>query len=76
LVVLEFPAVAEKDEGWRQKGETLFEEHKPLDFLLERKALMMWPDWLWARITAVLADVRGHRRRALYLNCEAGHAAA
>jgi hypothetical protein len=34
------------------------------------------PDWLWSRITAVLADVRGHRRCALYPHCEAGHAAA
>ncbi len=34
------------------------------------------PQDLWSRITAVLADFRGHRRRALYPYCEAGHAAA
>jgi hypothetical protein len=61
---------------WRKNGEPLFAQHKRLAFLLQRKALMMWPDWLWSRITAVLADVPGHRRRALYPDCEVGHAAA
>jgi hypothetical protein len=37
-----------------------------------RAELAEWTD----TITAVLADVRGHRRCALYPHCEAGHAAA
>jgi hypothetical protein len=43
--VLNFPALAEQDEGWRRKGEPLFHEHKPLEFLLERKALMTESSW-------------------------------
>ena len=45
MPILEFPAIAEKDEWWRKKGEPLFEEHKPLSFLLERKALMSPASW-------------------------------
>jgi phage terminase large subunit-like protein len=45
MLVLNFPAIAEKDEGWRKQGEPLFPEHKPLDFLLERKALMTESSW-------------------------------
>jgi phage terminase large subunit-like protein len=45
LVILNFPALAEKDEGWRNKGDPLFPEHKPLDFLLERKQLMSEASW-------------------------------
>jgi hypothetical protein len=43
--MLEYQAIAEKDEGWRKKGEALFPEHKPLDFLLERKKLMSEASW-------------------------------
>jgi len=124
-VMLEFPAIAEKDEKWRKKGDPLFPEHKDLAFLLERKALMSPGSWqaeyqqhpvligdstfpveklrvvqvfqrsdiassvlsidkagtvdggaYTARITAVLADVPGRRRCALYPHCEAGYAAA
>jgi predicted phage terminase large subunit-like protein len=45
MIMLEFPAIAERDEKWRKKGEALFPEHKPLDFLLERKALMSDASW-------------------------------
>lgn len=34
MLILEFQAIAEKDEKFRKKGEALFPEHKPLDFLL------------------------------------------
>jgi predicted phage terminase large subunit-like protein len=46
LHLLTFPAIAEKDDvDWRKKGEPLFPEHKPLDFLLERKRLMSEASW-------------------------------
>jgi hypothetical protein len=45
LVILEFRAIAEVDEVWRKKGDPLFPEHKPLDFLLERKKLMSEASW-------------------------------
>jgi predicted phage terminase large subunit-like protein len=38
--VLSYPAIAEVDEPHRKKGEALFPEHKSIDFLLERKAIM------------------------------------
>lgn len=43
--VLSYPAIAEKDEAHRKAGEALFPEHKPLDFLLERKAAMHAANW-------------------------------
>jgi len=49
--VLRYSAVADDDDwsvaaGYRQAGEALFPEHKPLDFLLERKQLMTQASWL------------------------------
>ena len=38
--VLRYPAIAEHDELHRKKGEALFPELKPLDFLLERRKLL------------------------------------
>jgi hypothetical protein len=43
--VLCYPAIAEHDEPHRRKGEALFPEHKPLDFLYERKKLLTQPSW-------------------------------
>ena len=43
--VVSYPAIAEKDEPYRKKGEPLFPELKSLDFLLERKAVMYPPYW-------------------------------
>jgi phage terminase large subunit-like protein len=43
--ILRYPAIAEHDELHRRKGEALFPEHKPLDFLLERKKLLTQPSW-------------------------------
>jgi hypothetical protein len=43
--VLRYPAIAEHDEPHRRKGEALFPEHKPLDFLYERKKLLTQPSW-------------------------------
>jgi predicted phage terminase large subunit-like protein len=40
IKVLIYPAIAEHDDEYRKEGEALFPEHKPIDFLLERKALM------------------------------------
>jgi predicted phage terminase large subunit-like protein len=40
LKVLRYPALAEKDELHRKKGEPLFPELKPLDFLEERKKVL------------------------------------
>jgi hypothetical protein len=45
LVILEFPALAEKDERWRKKGEPLFPEHKPLEMLLDQKKVMSEASW-------------------------------
>jgi len=45
MVMLEFPAIAVRDERWRKKGEALFPEHKPIEFLLERKAVMYEASW-------------------------------
>jgi predicted phage terminase large subunit-like protein len=49
--VLRYPAIAEADEFndrgklLRRKGEALFPQHKPLDFLLERKKLETQASW-------------------------------
>lgn len=43
--VLRYPALAVEDEKYRKKGEPLFPEHKPLDFLLERKGLLTQAGW-------------------------------
>jgi predicted phage terminase large subunit-like protein len=45
LRVLRYPAIAEHDEPHRRKGEALFPEHKPLEFLLERKKLLTEASW-------------------------------
>ena len=43
--VLRYPAIAEHDEFFRKKGDALFPEHKPLEFLLERKKLLTEASW-------------------------------
>jgi predicted phage terminase large subunit-like protein len=43
--VLKFPALAEVDEKFRRKGEALFPELKPLNFLLERRKIMSQASW-------------------------------
>jgi len=43
--VLRYPAIAEVDEPHRKKGVPLFEEHKSLDFLMERKKLYTDAAW-------------------------------
>ncbi len=43
--VLRYPAIAEKDEKNRLKGEALFPEHKSFSFLMERKKLMTQAGW-------------------------------
>jgi len=43
--VIDYPAIAIKDEEHRDEGEPLFEDLKPLDFLLERKSLMSQASW-------------------------------
>jgi predicted phage terminase large subunit-like protein len=43
--LLRFPAIAEADVWWRQRGQPLFPEVKPLDFLLERKQVMSQGSW-------------------------------
>jgi len=42
---LRFPAIATSDEERRRAGEALFEELKPLEFLLERKRLLSQASW-------------------------------
>ncbi|MCL2829855.1 MAG: phage terminase large subunit [Betaproteobacteria bacterium] len=46
LKVLSYPAIAEEDEPHRKAGEALFPEHKSLEFLMKRKAVMSSSDWL------------------------------
>ncbi len=43
--VLDYSAIATRDEEYRKKGEALFPEHKPLDFLLARKKIMSIGSW-------------------------------
>jgi predicted phage terminase large subunit-like protein len=43
--VLKFKAIAEHNERYRRKGEALFPELKPLDFLFERKKIMSEASW-------------------------------
>ncbi|TQE99544.1 MAG: hypothetical protein FKY71_08175 [Spiribacter salinus] len=43
--VVKYKAIAEEDEQYRKKGEALFPEHKPLDFLLQRKQVMHTHRW-------------------------------
>lgn len=45
LKLLSYPAIAIEDEIHRKKGEPLFPEHKSLEFLLERKAVLMADSW-------------------------------
>lgn len=45
LKVLRYPAIAEVDEPHRKKGEALFPELKPLDFLLERQRTLTQASW-------------------------------
>jgi hypothetical protein len=45
LKVFRYPAIAEEDERHRRKGEALFPEHKPLDFLLPCKNAMSERSW-------------------------------
>jgi hypothetical protein len=45
LRMLSYPAIAEHDERHRRKGEPLFPELKPLDFLLDRKRMLTQPSW-------------------------------
>ena len=43
--VLSYPAIAEKPDDYRDVGEVLFPEFKPLDMLLERKKLLTASGW-------------------------------
>lgn len=45
LSVKRYPAIAEHDEPHRKEGEALFEGHKSLEFLSERKKLMFAPNF-------------------------------
>ena len=44
--VLSYPAIATQNEKHRKEGDALFPEHKSIDFLLERKAVMDTTSWL------------------------------
>lgn len=43
--VLSYPAIAEVNEPNRAQGDALFPEHKSIDFLLERRAIMDSANW-------------------------------
>jgi len=45
LRVVSYSAIAVRDEPHRKEGEALFPEHKTLEFLLERKAVMASVNW-------------------------------
>jgi len=45
IKVLDYPAIAERDEPHRDAGVALFPEHKTLDFLLGRKKIMSQGSW-------------------------------
>jgi predicted phage terminase large subunit-like protein len=42
---LVYPAIAERDDGFRRQGEALFPALKSLDFLLEQKKIMSQASW-------------------------------
>lgn len=44
--VLSYPAIAIKDEEHRKAGEALFPEHKSIEFLREREAVMDSANWM------------------------------
>jgi len=44
--VVVYEAIATQDEKYRKAGEPLFPEHKPLDFLLQRKQAMSKENWM------------------------------
>lgn len=46
IVVKSYPAIAEADEPNRRAGEALFPEHKSVEFLQERQAIMDGANWL------------------------------
>jgi predicted phage terminase large subunit-like protein len=46
VVVKSYPAIAEQDEPHRKAGEALFPEHKSIEFLREREAIMDSSNWL------------------------------
>jgi hypothetical protein len=46
LKILHYPAIAERKERHREAGVALFPQHKPLQFLLERKRLMAEASWM------------------------------
>jgi hypothetical protein len=50
--ILNFPAFAEKEEGWRHKGDPLFPEHRPLEMWLDQKRIMSEASWA--------AEYQGH----------------
>ena len=43
--IIRYPAIAEHDEAYRDKGEPLFKELKSLGFLLDRKRMMTQASW-------------------------------
>ena len=43
--VLSFPAIAVEADQFREAGEALFPQHKPIEFLLERKRLLADTSW-------------------------------
>ena len=45
LKVRRYPAIAEADEPHRKKGDALFPEFKPLDFLLQQKRTLTQASW-------------------------------
>lgn len=45
LRVVSYPAIATEDEDHRKEGDALFPEHKSIDFLLQRKAVMSTTGW-------------------------------
>jgi predicted phage terminase large subunit-like protein len=45
ITVLDYPAIAERDEPHRKEGEALFPELKPLEFLLDRKKMLTTASW-------------------------------
>jgi len=44
--IVTYEAIASQDEKYRKAGEPLFPEHKPLDFLLQRKQAMSQENWM------------------------------
>jgi hypothetical protein len=66
---IQFPAIAEKDEPNRRKGEPLFPALKSKSFLMERKALMTESSWAAEYHMFLIEKLRHASHEIRYARC-------